>query len=76
MKIIDTIYSGQSPGVEEAQRSAYESQTPARKAMIQAEERIRESRRALDAGGRLPTSQEQQHKKGNNHNSHHRKKGY
>jgi hypothetical protein len=66
-------YSGQSHGVEEAQRSAYESLSPARKAMNQAEERIRESRRALDAGGRLSTSQEQRHNEGKNFNSQHRK---
>lgn len=53
-------YGNQTHGVEAAQRSAYENQTPARKAMNQAEERIRQSRQALDAGG-LPPKQKQQH---------------
>lgn len=54
-------YGYQTRGVEEAQRSAYENQTPARKAMNQAEERIRQSRQALDSGGSLPPKQKQQH---------------
>ena len=54
-------YGNQTHGVEEAQRSAYENQTPARKAMNQAEERIRQTRQALDAGGSLPPKQKQQH---------------
>jgi hypothetical protein len=53
-------YGNQTHGVEEAQRSAYENQTPARKAMNQAEERIRQNRQALDAGGSLPPKQKQQ----------------
>ena len=60
-------YSGQLPGVEEAQRSAYESQSQARKDMNRMEERIRHSRQALDAGGSLPTKQEHQQKGGKTH---------
>jgi hypothetical protein len=51
-------YGGQSRGVRRAQRSAYESQTPARKAMNQAEEMIRQSRQALDSGGSYPPKHE------------------
>jgi len=61
-------YDGQSRGVRRAQRSAYESQTPARKAMNQAEEMIRQSRQALDSGVIYPTKQKYQHKGGRNHN--------
>jgi len=57
-------YSGQSRGVRRAQRSAYESQTPARKAMNQAEEMIRQSRQALDSGGSYPPKHEHQQKGG------------
>jgi len=53
-------YGGQSRGVRRAQRSAYESQTPARKAMNQAEEMIRQSRQALDSGGSYPPKHEYQ----------------
>jgi hypothetical protein len=61
-------YSGQSRGVRRAQRSAYESQTPARKGMDQAEEMIRQSRQALDSGGSYPTRQEYHQKSGRPHN--------
>jgi len=67
MKIIDTIYSGQSPGIEEAQRSDCESQSQARKDMNRMEERIWQSRQVLDAGGSLPTKQEHQQKGGKAH---------
>jgi hypothetical protein len=50
---------GQTHGVHKAQRSANESLSPARKAMNRAEERIRQSRQALDAGGHSPSGQEQ-----------------
>jgi hypothetical protein len=60
-------YSGQSPGVEEAQRSACESQSQARKDMNRMEERIWQSRQVLDAGGSLPTKQEHQQKGGKAH---------
>jgi hypothetical protein len=60
-------YNGQSRGVRRAQRSAYESQTPARKAMNQAEEMIRRSRQALDSGGSYPPKYEHQQKGGKPH---------
>ena len=61
-------YGGQSRGIRRAQRSAYESQTPARKAMDQAEEMIRQSRQALDSGGSYPTKHEYQQKGGRTRN--------
>ena len=62
-------YSGQSRGVRRAQRSAYESQTPARKAMNQAEEMIRRSRQALDSGGSYPPKHEYQQNGGRPRNN-------
>lgn len=52
-------YSNRTRRVKEAQQTAYETQTPARKAMNQAEEKIRQSRQALDSGGSLPPKQKQ-----------------
>ena len=62
-------YGAQSPGVRRAQRSAYESQTPARKAMNQAEEMIRQSRQALDSGGSYPPKHDHRQKGGRTHNT-------
>jgi len=53
-------YNNKIHRTKEAQRSAYDNQTPARKAMNQAEETIRQSRQALDSGGSLPPKQKQQ----------------
>ncbi len=50
-------YGNKKHRVKKAHQSAYESQSPARKAMNQAEEKIRQTRQALDSGGRLPPKQ-------------------
>ena len=67
-------YGDQSPGVVEAQRSAYESQSYARKAMDQAEKRMRQNRRVLDAG-QLPARGEQQKREEQTNKSRNRMSG-